>query len=89
LDRPWLAAGQACDSAQFLIRGQNPAQLLALNRFVPQGAPNPLPRGKAEPIPTTFPDAHFENLPTNWPGLKFLLIDQPPSTNKPEIAKTK
>jgi len=75
--------------AQFLIRGQNPAQLLALNRFVPQGAPNPSLRAKAEPIPTTFPDAHSENIPTTWPGLKFLLIDQPPSANQPTIAKTK
>jgi hypothetical protein len=75
--------------AQFLTRGQNPAQLLALNRFVPQGTPNPSPRAKAEPIPTTFPDAHFENIPTNWSGLKFLLIDQPAPAIKPAEAKTK
>ena len=75
--------------AQLLTGGQNPVQLLALNRFVPQGRPNPSPRAKAEPIPTTYPDAHSENIPTSWPGLKFLLIDQLPSANKPTEAKTK
>jgi hypothetical protein len=64
---------------QLLVRHPNPIQLLALNQTAPQVAPNSAPHAGALPIPTTFPDAHFENIPTTWPGLKFLLVDQPPS----------
>jgi hypothetical protein len=67
--------------SQLLVRNINPVQFLALNQPAPQVAPKASLHGKTEPIPTTFPDAHFQNIPTNWPGLKFMLIDQPPPTS--------
>jgi hypothetical protein len=75
--------------AQLFTRGPNPLRFLALNQPAPQVAPKALPHLKSEPIPTIFPDAHFENIPTNWPGLKFLLIDQPPAASAATDGKTK
>jgi hypothetical protein len=43
----------------------------------------------AEPIPTVFPNAHAEKIPTTWPGLKLLLIDQPQSANATTDTKKK
>ena len=85
LNQSWTGPGlpqiKPSIPAQLLTRGQNPAQLLALNQLTQKLTPNDSHRAKAEPIPTAFPDAHFENIPTNWPELKFLLIDKPPTTN--------
>jgi hypothetical protein len=67
-------------AAQLFTRGQNPVLFLALNQPAPPVAPKSSSRAKPLPIPTTFPNAHVERIPTNWPGLEFLLIDQPPST---------
>ncbi len=67
----------------------NPFPLYALNQPGPQVAPNISPRGKAEPIPTTFPNALVEKIPTAWPNLKLMLINQPPPANAAAESKQK
>jgi hypothetical protein len=95
IDHPnlsWTDRGQQVKPAvpaQLMTRDQNALQLLALNQLASHEAVAHSPHGKSEPIPTTFPIAHFENLPTDWPGLKYLLIDQAPSATSPTKAKTK
>lgn len=42
-------------------------------------------RGKAEPIPTQWPNLKIEPIPTTWPNLKLLRIDG--RNEKPAAAK--
>src|SRR5579862_9128881 len=46
--------------------------LLALNNPSLPKQFNPWPYGRAEPIPTQFPNAKIEQIPTQWPKLKML-----------------
>jgi hypothetical protein len=68
---------------------QGPNPFFALNQPAPQIVPDISPRGKAEPIPTTWPNAHVEKIPTTWPNLKLLLIYQPPPGNAATESKQK
>lgn len=71
------------------LMAHDPNPFFALNQSGPLAIPYIPPRGKAEPIPTTWPNAHVEKIPTTWPNLKLLLIYQPPGANAATESKQK
>jgi hypothetical protein len=85
---PGLTQVKPAIPAQLTARSPNPTQFLALNQLAPQVAPNSSLHAKAEPIPTTWPNAHFEKIPTTWPGLKSLPINHSPSADAATSATT-